>query len=398
MPSPPRGRALLLGAVLLDLVGFAIVLPLLPGVGARFEERALVLGALVAADSACAFVLAPRWGRLSDRVGRRPVLLVGFLGSVAAYLLFALAQSFGALLLSRIVSGSLGATFTVAQAWLADGTPRERRAHVMGLLGAAYGIAFTIGPAIGGVAARQGDALPGFIAAGLSAAAFVLVAALLPESRERTASAGPASLAGIGRRAPYLLAFGTTAAFTALYVAFPLYCERVLGFDRRMVSWMFALLGLVTVIVQGRLAGLLAPAVGERRLAVAGALLMGVGFALVPAAGRARALRVPDATAGPDVAVLALAVVVLSAGFSLAGPSVAALVSRRAGQDRQGGALGELQRVTSLARVVGPPLAGAAAQWGGLAAPFAVAAAVAGAAALAGTREDAVPADRREER
>mgnify|MGYP000616251439 CR=1 FL=1 len=395
MSSPPRGRALLLGAVLLDLVGFAIVLPLLPGVGARFEERALVLGALVAADSACAFVLAPRWGRLSDRIGRRPVLLVGFLGSVAAYLLFALAGSFGALLLSRVVSGSLGATFTVAQAWLADGTPRERRAHVMGLLGAAYGIAFTLGPAIGGIAARRGDALPGFIAAGLSATAFLLVAARLPESRERMASTGPASLAGIGRRAPYVLAFGTTAAFTALYVAFPLYCERALGFDRRMVSWMFALLGLVTVIVQGRLAGLLAPVAGERRLAVAGALLMGAGFALVPLAGRAGGTR---AAAGSGVAVLALAVVVLSAGFGLAGPSVAALVSRRAGQDRQGRALGELQRVTSFARVVGPPLAGAAAQWGGLAAPFAVAAGVAAVAALAGAREDAAPADGREER
>ena len=148
MPSATR----VFLTVFFDLIGFGIVLPLLPSYGARFTASAALIGALVATDSLLTFLLAPRWGRLSDRIGRRPVLLIGLAGSAVSYLVFGLAGSFAMLLLSRVISGATGATVHVAQAYLADITPPERRSHAMGLIGAAFGLGFTIGPAIGGSA------------------------------------------------------------------------------------------------------------------------------------------------------------------------------------------------------------------------------------------------------
>jgi MFS family permease len=151
----PAARRLFL-TVFLDLIGFGIVLPLLPSYGARYTSSAALIGALVATDSLLTFLLAPAWGRLSDRIGRRPVLLIGLAGSVLSYVIFGLAGSFLALVLSRVVSGATGATIHVAQAYLADVTPPERRSHAMGLIGAAFGLGFTVGPAIGGSASATG--------------------------------------------------------------------------------------------------------------------------------------------------------------------------------------------------------------------------------------------------
>ena len=379
----PAARRLFL-TVFLDLIGFGIVLPLLPSYGARYTSSAALIGALVATDSLLTFLLAPAWGRLSDRIGRRPVLLIGLAGSVLSYVIFGLAGSFLALVLSRVVSGATGATIHVAQAYLADVTPPERRSHAMGLIGAAFGLGFTIGPAIGGSASAYGDALPGFIAAAITGVNLVMAWLGLPETEvRRRPDYRPLPLHWARLGSPFGVMFASTLAFTAIYVSFPLYSQQVLGYERRSVSSFFVVIGLVTIVVQGRIVGRLAPRFGERRLVVAGAALMAAGFgAFVPLAGTTEGLLT--------------SIALLTAGFCLVGPSLAALVSRTTPAEEQGRTLGMLQSVGAVARIVGPPAAGIAGQVAGPAAPFYAAAAAAALAAAAGlmqSAENPVPAD-----
>ncbi|HSE27529.1 MAG TPA: MFS transporter [Gemmatimonadales bacterium] len=341
--------------VTLDLVGFAIVLPLLASYGARHTPHDALVGVLVASYSLLHFLLAPAWGRLSDRVGRRPVLLLGFAGSAVSYLLFGLAGSFVALLASRVVAGVSGATVNVAQAALADVTAPAERSRAMGLIGAAFGIAFVIGPALAGVTSRLGDAAPGLLAAGFATVNLALAARFLPETRRGSSPPRRVPLPWTGVRTPLAIAFLETLAFTTIYVALPLLAERRLGYDRAAISWLYAMMGLTGAVVQGWLVGRLAPRMGEARLIAAGGALMAGGLALVPtAAGN----------------VLAAALVALAAGSGLIIPAVAAWVSRHAPADSQGHALGRLQSATSVARIVGPVAAGAASGSLGLGAAF----------------------------
>lgn len=360
---------LIFSLVTLDLVGFAMVLPLLASYGARHGAGDAMVGGLVASYSLLHFLLAPAWGRLSDRIGRRPVLLIGFAGSAAAYLLFGLAGSFLTLLASRIVAGVSGATVNVAQAALADVTPSEQRSRAMGLIGAAFGIAFVIGPALAGITSKWGDGAPGLVAAGISGVNLVLAAALLPETRTGARPAAGPPLPWSGLPLPLAIAFLETLAFTAVYVALPLFAERHLGYDRAAVSFLYALMGLSGALVQGWLVGRLAPRVGEARLITGGGVLMAAALAAVPV------------VQGPS---LAIALAVLAAGSGLIIPAVAAWVSRHAPAESQGHALGRLQSATSMARVAGPLSAGATSDAMGLAAAFRGGAAAALLAALLG--------------
>jgi MFS family permease len=360
-------------AVFLDLVGFGIVVPQLPLVAARFTTSGLVIGAVVATDSLLSFLLAPAWGRLSDRVGRRPVILLGLAGSAIAYTFFGLAASLAMLFLARILSGSLGATVNVAQAALADITPPEQRSRAMGLIGAAFGLAFTVGPALGGIASRRGESAPGLLAAGICLVNFLLATVLLRESRARRAQ-------DWGARAPVpaaalLVTFAATLAFTTMYVVFQQYGTQRLGLTRAGISYAFTLVGLVSVLVQGRLVRRLAPRLGELRLVTWGGALMAAGLALLP-------LLAGLPTHGQaQIAGIGISVVLLSAGFSLVGPCVAGFVSRTTPPDDQGRVLGTLQSIGAAARIVGPPLLGSLADKAGFWAAFglsAVAATLAG--------------------
>ncbi len=361
-------------AVFLDLVGFGIVVPQLPLAAARFTSSGLVIGAVVATDSLLSFLLAPAWGRLSDRIGRRPVLLIGLAGSAIAYSVFGLAGSLAVLFLARILSGSLGATVNVAQAALADTTPPEQRARAMGLIGAAFGLAFTIGPALGGIASKSGESAPGLLAAGICCLNFLIASALLRESRiRRTQDWGARAHVPL---AALLVTFAATLAFTAMYVVFQQYGTEALGLTRAGISYSFTLVGLVSVLVQGRLVRRLAPKVGELRLVMWGGALMAAGLALLPLLGG-----LPMHGSG-QVAGTGLSVVLLSAGFSLVGPCVAGFVSRTTPPDDQGRVLGTLQSIGSAARIVGPPLLGALADKGGFAAAFGLSALAAAAAGI----------------
>ncbi|MFL5520519.1 MAG: MFS transporter [Gemmatimonadales bacterium] len=367
---------ILVATVFLDLVGFGIVVPQLPLAAARFEDRGLIVGLLVATDSLLSFFLAPQWGRLSDRVGRRPVILVGLAASAVSYLLFGLAPSLAVLFLSRVISGGLGATVTVGQAFLADVTPVERRSQAMGFVGAAFGVGFTIGPIIGGLAARQSAAMPGLVAAAICALNFLIAFTLLPESRQRATREW--SRRGVVSRPAALVAFGVSLAFTTVYVVFQRFARDELELSRSAISYCFAVLGLVTAIVQGRVVGRLAPRVGERTLIGWGAMLLAAGLLTVLSSAR-----VP---ASMTIVVLVTGVALLSAGYSLVGPCVTGIVSRTTSGDEQGRALGALQSVGTGARITGPPLLGYLSERGGFELAFGTATAAAVAAAVVGWR------------
>lgn len=393
MTSPaPTALRRLLPVVLLDCIAFGVVLPLLPAAGAKFVSHAVLVGLLVALDSCVSFVLAPRWGRLSDRIGRRPVLLIGLAGTAAGYALFAVAPSFLVLLLSRVVTGATSTVVTVSQAALADVTAPERRARALGFVGAAFGVGFTVGPAIGGLAGRVHESLPGLIAVGLALLNTGLGVWLVPETRPAGAPvparpalpAAPFSAALRALREPVLQAhFATTLAFTAMYVLFPLWCQAALGWPRPRVSSTYVVLGLVTIVVQGRLVGRLVPRLGDGRVATLGALLLAAGCTLLP-------FITADPAAPWRTAVLVVTgVALVAAGFSLAGPAQAARLSRLGAADTQGGAFGTLASAGAMARIVGPPAIGLLTELGGFAAGWA-AAAVAAAGAMLLLRE-AVP-------
>jgi len=370
----PRNASLaIILAVFFDLVGFGIVVPQLPLAAARFTTSGLLIGIVVATDSLLSFLLAPRWGRLSDRIGRRPVILIGLFGSVAGYLAFGLAGSLAILLLARVISGSIGATVNVAQAALADITRPEERARAMGLVGAAFGLAFTVGPALGGIASRWGERAPGLLAAAICLTNLIVAAVTLQESRTRSEQAwGAITITRVARPALGAI-FLATLAFTTMYVVFQQFSTGTLGLGRAGVSYAFTLVGIVSVIVQGRLIRRLAPKVGELRLAAWGGALMAAGLVILPMIGGfAR-------HSWPQMAGLGFAIVLLSAGFSLVGPCVTGYVSRTTPAGDQGRAMGTLQSIGAGARIVGPPVLGLIGQWGGYGAAFLVA----GAAALA---------------
>ncbi len=374
MPAP---SLLIFCTVFLDLIGFGIVLPLLPSYAASFHVSEAAIGVLVASFSLMQFLLAHWWGRLSDRIGRRPVLLVGLAGSALSYLLFAASNGFWLLLLSRIIAGGMGATVNVAQAYLADITPADRRPRAMGMIGAAFGLGFVVGPAIGGLSSRLGDAAPGLIAATMTAINFVLTWRYLPESRPDLSGRPPVVPVHWTR---FLTAFtaagGSTLAFTVLYVVFPLTVERDLGYDRRHSAGFFVLIGLVSAIVQGGLIGRLVPRFGERRLMVAGSALLALGLGLIPAGFGA-------AQHGAGLTLLIGALLALASGSAMVGPSASSFVSRMAPAEEQGRALGLLQSVGSVARIGGPLLAGLVAAHASSHAAFYVASGAAGLAGVA---------------
>ena len=377
--SPRSAKLVVFVAVFIDLIGFGIVLPLLPSYAARMQVSDAGIGVLVASFSCMQFLVAPWWGRLSDRIGRRPVMLIGLGGSVVSYLLFAFAGNFWILLVSRMVAGGMGATVNVAQAYLADITPPEERSRAMGLIGAAFGLGFVIGPAIGGISSRWGDSGPGLIAAGLTTANFVLAWFRLPETRVHEPTTRPSvPLHWRLVVAPYAVSFLSTIAFTVIYVVFPLFVERTLGYDRRHTAYFFVLIGLVTAVVQGGLVGRLVRRFGERRLMEMGSLLLGVGLAAVPFA-------VQRASGGHSpLPVLIPALLLLAFGPGLIGPSASGYISRIAPAAEQGRALGTLVSVGAVARIVGPVGAGMVNQYLGTRAAFLISAAAAAAGVLLG--------------
>lgn len=345
--------------VLIDLIGFGIIIPLLPFYAEAHGADPYTVGLLVASYSLFQLFAAPAWGRLSDRIGRRPVLILGMAGAAVSYLLLAYADTLWALFLARALGGAMAGNISAAFAYAADVTTPENRAKGMGTVGAAFGLGFILGPAMGGLlagpdAATANYAAPALAAAALSAIALVLTAVRLPESlppeRRGPQQRGDALAAmGLVLRRPALrrlfaISFLTTFVFAGMEAIFALWSERSFGWGPQQNGYAFAYIGVLAAVLQGGATGLLVARFGEGRLVLVGILTLALGILGIPFA--------------PGVPGLIVVLAVVAVGFSIVNPALNALVSRQAGDTEQGTVMGVARSVTILARVVGPAGAG----------------------------------------
>jgi multidrug resistance protein len=338
--------------VFIDLLGFGIIIPLLPFYAESFGASAFAIGLLGTSFSLMQFLFSPIWGRWSDRIGRKPIILIGLLGSCLSYVTMALATSLALLFIARIVGGIAGANIPTAQAYIADITTPENRARGMGLVGAAFGLGFIFGPAIGGLLSRFSPETPMWCAAALCFANFVAAWFLLPESRLVNAATKT-----LGRMEAFRLAMGqptllvilalyfiVTMAFSAFEATFALFTEARFGFTAASIGFLFAFIGAIIAVIQGVLIGRVVKRVGERRVIPAAIAAIAVSIGLLPFVW--------------NVPTLLVALGVLAMGMGFNNPSLSSMVSKLSHEDDQGGTLGLASSLASLGRVVGPA-------WGG---------------------------------
>ena len=338
--------------VFIDLLGFGIIIPLLPFYAESFGASAFTIGLLGTSFSLMQFVFSPLWGRWSDKIGRKPIILVGLMGSCLSYLGLALSTSLAFLFVARIVGGIAGAHIATAQAYIADITTAENRAKGMGMVGAAFGLGFIFGPAIGGVLTRFGPSTPMWCASALCFANFVAAWFWLPESRRvgaATKNLGRLEAFRHAAKNPTLLLllalfFLVTLAFSGFEATFAIFSEAKFGFTASTIGFVFAFIGVVLALVQGVLVGKVVKKLGERRLIPLAIFAIALGIGMVPFAWSVPAL------------LAALAVLALGMGFN--NPSLTSMVSQLSDPDDQGGILGLASSLSSLGRVVGPA-------WGG---------------------------------
>ena len=361
-PLPP-GFLTIWTAVAIDLIGFGIVLPILPIYAKRFHTTSLQATLLVAAFSAASLVCSPMWGRVSDRFGRKPILLVSLAGTAVGSLLTGLAGGLALLLVGRIVDGASGASVSVAQAAVADLASPAERSRLFGLLGAAFGVGFVGGPALGALAALGTPRLPFFLAAGIALANTMVAAVRLPETKPTEASPRPAPWAGAREVGPWLVvAFGSLLAFSGFEATFALFGQRRLGFGIASAAAVFTAVGAVIVVVQGGVVHRVVAALGEPVTLVGGLVGTAAGLALLAPAH--------------SWAVAAPALVLLTVGEGLTQTTLVAVVAGRADPARRGVLLGAQQSAGGLARVIGPAVGGALLGAGASGWPYAAGAAL----------------------
>ncbi|MEX2463012.1 MAG: MFS transporter [Balneolaceae bacterium] len=372
--------------VVIDLLGFGIVLPLLPFYAQEFAASAVMIGLLYSVYSFMQLIFSPIWGSWSDRIGRRPIMLLSTFGAVIAYTIFGLAESLSVLFFSRIVAGTMGGNISTAQAYIADVTDSENRARGMGLIGAAFGIGFVIGPAlatalihpsfhefVGSIGfvqfaewmSENRFALPGFFAAFLSFCSFLMVLFKLPETVDTSIKrevvyrrpsvftphfwrllADQKGKSARGYLIPliigfFLLSFGESS----LYSAFPLFAESQLGMTAEEVGIQFFYIGIIAVIVQGFLIKPLTTYFAEEKLFMVGNVLMVIGLGLIPLAH--------------NMLTLAVFLGVMALGKSLNTPTITSLISKEAESDNVGAVMGASQGLSGLGRMIGPTWGGA---------------------------------------
>ena len=336
--------------VFIDLLGFGIVIPLLPLYAEKYHPSPLAFGLLMSSYSAMQFLFAPILGRLSDRFGRRPVILFSLAGTVIGYLLFAFARSLTLLFASRLLDGATGGNIGTAQAIIADTTSREDRARGMGLVGMAFALGFIFGPAIGGFTVAISQTAPGLAAASLSFAALVWAFWKLPETRpeggppERFSVFSFATLARAFRRpeigALMFLSLVMTTAFAMFESTFAQFVSLRLSAGPSTVAWFFVFVGVCSAIVQGVLVRRLVKRFGEGRLVALGGALLIAGFL---------GLKLAD-----SVPIFLLMIATIALGIGITTPTLSSLVSKRSAASEQGEILGAYQSMGSLGRVFGP--------------------------------------------
>ena len=340
--------------VFIDLVGFGLIIPVLPFYAERLGASGFGFGALVGVFSLMQFVATVVLGGLSDRIGRRPVLLLSIAVGAVGYTIFGLAGSYAWLFAARAIAGFAGGNISVAQAYIADVTLPSERSRGMGLVGAAFGLGFIVGPGLGALSAHYGGLhAVGFVAAGLCVINFVSAYFVLRESlkHEHRATRPLVDTTHLRRgltdprfRSAFLVFGIIPFAFSGYVVALPLHTERAFGWGSEQLGVVFTLIGVIAASVQGYLFGKIQRRTGDRPLIAWGTLAMAVGIAAIPIAHRSWQVL-------PWVALLAF-------GNSLAAPALTGSISRLAGAAEQGAMMGAAQSLTALGRFSGPLLFG----------------------------------------
>ena len=343
--------------VFIDLVGFGVVIPLLPYYGLTFHATPFAITTMMACYSLAQFIASPLLGMLSDRVGRKPVILASLVCSVVSYLWLGFATQLWMLFAARLLAGAGAGNISAAQAYVADVTPPDQRAKGMGMIGAAIGLGFTVGPAIGGAVAGGNAqsahlAWPAFVAAALSAAAFALAFTRLEESltHKSVERVGRLAMARAATERPVLrllilLIFVAIAAFAGMETTFALWAHDGFGWGPFQVGMIFFYVGILLSALQGGAIGRLTKAVGETNLVIGGGAILAIGlFAL---------------TFAYALWFVLVATALLAIGMGMFSPAMSSLISKQAADNERGGVLGLSQSAQSLARIVGPAVAGA---------------------------------------
>jgi len=357
--------------IFVNLIGFGIIIPLLPFYAQTFGASPFVIGLLFAAFSICQLVAAPALGDLSDRYGRRPVLIFSLAGTVVSFAMLAAAHSVAMLFAARIVDGLSGGNISTARAYVADVTEPKDRARAYGIIGAAFGLGFILGPAISGILAGVSYTAPIWTAAAVTLAAAIVAWVWLPETVHR-------AHAGVGNPFRYLpelmrrpvvrrmlaIDFVYWLAFSIFQTTFALYAQWRFGFDVRHTGYFFAAFGILGAVVQ---AAFIRPIV--RRLGDKRTFMIGLGSAAIGLAAMA---------AASSVSALVVAMIPLTFGMGFGHPTVASLVSRTARGDEQGRIQGAAGALESLGRTIGPVWGNSSLQHWGEGTPYTSAALLVG--------------------
>ncbi|MGI8494064.1 MAG: MFS transporter [Pyrinomonadaceae bacterium] len=342
--------------IFIDLVGFGVAIPVLPAYARdEFGASPFVIGWLLASYSLMQFISTPFLGQLSDRYGRRPILFVSLLGTSVAALITGLSTTLPVLFFGRIFDGATGGNISNAQAYIADITSKENRAKGMGLIGAAFGLGFIFGPAIGGILSKFGTHTPFFFVSALALTNAIVLYFVLPESHQPDPNAPPResrfkelveSLKDSRFGIVTLLYFLLVVAFSIMTTVFVQYTAYRFGYTAEQNGYLFAYIGVLAIILQGGVFARLVKMFGEIRLVVVGSFLLTASFFAVPFVGPA---------AGGLTALL-VGIGFFSIGNSLSSPALTSLASKEAHDAAQGKTLGILQSAASLARAIGPAL------------------------------------------
>jgi multidrug resistance protein len=358
----PAGYWTIWTTVALDLVGFGIVVPILGRYAERFGANGLQVGLMFASFSIAQMVFAPILGRISDKVGRKPVIVFSLIGTAIGSFVTGAAGALWVLFLGRILDGASGASVAVAQGAVADIAPPEQRARLMGMMGAAFGVGFVVGPALGGLAALGGPHVPFYLAGTIAAVNAVAAMIRLPETKPDTShftekhQRGSALSPALKRFA--LVGFLSMLGFAGFEATFSIWGQKQFGFTEGSASIVFVFVGVTLVAVQGGLIGSLTEKLGSRKLLRIGLSLVAVGLLLLGIT-----------TTWP---LLFVALFLLSLGQGISGPSGGALVAELAPVERRGEAIGYQQSTAAFGRVAGPVMAGALFDHVGIGAPFLV--------------------------
>jgi multidrug resistance protein len=358
----PAGYWIIWTTVALDLVGFGIIVPILGRYAERFGANGLQVGLMFASFSVAQMVFAPILGRISDKVGRKPVIVFSLIGTAVGSFVTGAAGALWVLFLGRILDGASGASVAVAQGAVADIAPPEQRARLMGMLGAAFGVGFVVGPALGGLAALGGPHVPFYLAGSIAAINAVAAIIRLPETKPDTShitekhQRGTALSPALKRFA--LVGFLSMLGFAGFEATFSIWGQKQFDFTEGSASIVFVFVGVTLVAVQGGLIGPLTQRLGSRKLLRIGLSLVAVGLVLLGFT--------------TTWLMLFVALFLLSLGQGMSGPSGSALVAELAPVERRGEAIGYQQSTAAFGRVAGPVMAGALFDHVGISAPFLV--------------------------